>query len=37
MVIHSYIIPENSKIINMTVLYGRIMGPFPAITLGVVS
>ena len=30
------LIPENSKIINMTVLYGRIMGPFPAITLGVV-
>ena len=30
------LIPENSKIMNMTVLYGKIMGPFPAITLGVV-
>ena len=30
------LIPENSKIMNMTVLYGKITGPFPAITLGVV-
>ena len=30
------LIPENSKIMNMTVLYGKIIGPFPAITLGVV-
>ena len=30
------LIPENSKIMTMTVLYGKIIGPFPAITLGVV-
>ena len=30
------LIPENSKILNMTVLYGRIMAPFPAISLGVI-
>ena len=29
------LIPEKSKIISMTVLYGKVMAPFPAISLGV--